>query len=108
MAIDFDSLAPKQEKSLEEDEEFCSRKDVAADTSYLLSILLASESQLGRWFEWQEPSMNPSAISGPSIPYTAPIVQTCNYLQNILLKSIDPELYASLKDNGIEPTIYGM
>jgi hypothetical protein len=108
MALDFDSLDPSGEKSFGGAEEFCSRRHVAADTSFLLSIILAPESQLGRWFEWREPPLSSPFVSGPTIPYVAPIAQTCNYLQNVLLKAIDPTLYDSLKDTGIEPTIYGM
>jgi TBC1 domain family member 5 len=108
MAIEFDSLDPSEERRFEEAEEFCSRNHIAADTSFLLSILLASNSQLGKWFEWREPPLKSPIVSGPTIPYVVPIVQTCNYLQNILLKAIDPALYESLKETGIEPTIYGM
>ena len=108
MALDFDSLEMSGEKENEEVEEFCSRKGVAADASFLFATLLSQDSQLGRWFEWQEPSSILPVMPGPVIPYVAPISQTCNYLQNVLLKSIDTALYSSLKDNGIEPTIYGM
>jgi TBC1 domain family protein 5 len=111
MTLHFDSQAPLEGNSTPKElEEFCSKEHVAADTSYLLSILLSPRSQLGRWFEWRDPSESASApvISGPTIPYVAPIAQTCNYLQNVLLKSIDPVLHSSLRDNNVEATIYGM
>ena len=41
-------------------------------------------------------------------PYVAPIVEACNRLQNVMLKSVDPELWKALQTAGIEPQIYGM
>lgn len=108
MAIYFDSLERSEDPSFQQVESFCSREHVAPDTSLLLSILMSTDSQLGKWFEWQEPRPTSPVVSGQTVAYVQPIVQTCNYMQNVLLKSIDPLLYNALKDSGIEPTIYGM
>lgn len=131
-AVDFDSISLSAAPSPVE--EFCSRVWVAADAWALFSSVMRG---VGRWYEWRESkvanfpdntvttptSMNGSGKNplashvhlnlegGPGMgmqPYVAPIVETCNKIQSVLLKSVDPPLWKSLQASGIEPQMYGM
>jgi TBC1 domain family protein 5 len=119
-AVDFDSIAPETDPLADNPTllEFCSRSWVAADAWALFDAVMRGVS---RWYEWQESPRPPSAsplathvhlnvADGPSDfkPYVAPIVQDCNRVQSVLLKSVDPTLFNSMHGAGIEPQIYGM
>lgn len=115
-------------------EEFSSRVWVAADAWALFSAVMRG---VGRWYEWREAQhtndsefdtttptsfsnaarnplashvqLNVASADGAGLqPYVAPIVQTCNRIQSVFLKSVDPQLWKSLQGSGIEPQIYGM
>lgn len=131
-AVDFDSLnTPDQPTPVEE---FVSRAWVAADAWALFSAVMRG---VGRWYEWQEPMNRTRTVTTPTSvinygrnplashvqlnisggdghtvgvvqPYVAPIVETCNKMQSVLLKSVDPILWKSLQTSGIEPQMYGM
>ena len=98
----------------------CARAWVAADAWKLFDAVMRG---VGRWYEWREtkeasPGKTPlashvhlsAATPGDSgiKPYVAPIVEACNNVQSVLLKSVDPQLWKSLQSSGIEPQIYGM
>ena len=131
-AVDYDSINASESPS--QVEEFASRAWVAADAWALFSAVMRG---VGRWYEWREPRSNvdtvgnsptsgangrnplPSHVQlnlsgndghspGAFQPYVAPIVETCNRIQSVLLKSVDPQLWKSLQTTGIEPQMYGM
>jgi TBC1 domain family member 5 len=119
-AVDFDSVA-EDEASLETHplSEICPRAWVAADAWSLFTTVMRG---VGRWYEWREAKnadqgktalashVHLSATPGDTgiKPYVAPIVEACNNVQSVLLKSVDPQLWKSLQSSGIEPQIYGM
>jgi TBC1 domain family protein 5 len=92
----------------------CNRRDVAADTYILLSQLLTDRSRLSRWYTWRDSSMAPSFPAYGKLHSTlessvvSPVTETCNTIQNIVLKSVDPLLYNALKESEMEGSIYGM
>ena len=136
-ATDFDSIStPPSDDSpfaaLSPVHEFCLRAWVAADAWALFSSVMRG---VGRWYEWREAQhntdvdattptssintarnplashfqLNVASADGPGLqPYVAPIVQTCNRIQSVMLKSVDPQLWKSLQGSGIEPQMYGM
>lgn len=119
-ALDYDSLpADTADTDDEALKDFCSRPWVAADAWTLFTAVMQGA---GRWYEWQERKsatsekqplashvqMNLAGDPNSVKPYIAPIVQACNRVQSILLKSVDPELWKRLQSSGIEPQIYGM
>ncbi|KII88983.1 hypothetical protein PLICRDRAFT_40606 [Plicaturopsis crispa FD-325 SS-3] len=124
-AVDYDSLqdegnAPDDDAAFRE---LCSRTWVAADAWALFNAVMNGTH---KWYEWREPPASSSSaptstspfathvqLSVPNgqvdmKPYVAPIVQACNKLQSVLLKSVDPALWKSLQAAGIEPQIYGI
>ena len=116
-AIDHDSLTDDADADPEV-KEFCARAWVATDAWLLFDAVMKSA---GRWYEWQEGKSHtdPSPlqshvqlnVAGGEMgmkPYIAPIVEACNRVQSVLLKSIDPELWKAMQSAGIEPQIYGM
>ena len=123
-AVDYDSVPDDAAAGDPEMKEFCSRAWVSADAWLLFGAVMKSA---GRWYEWQEGRAPPDAAAAASAtplashvqlsvgagdarlkPYVAPIVEACNRLQNVMLKSVDPELWKALQTAGIEPQIYGM
>lgn len=134
-AIDFDSISPTTPDLPSPIEQFCSRDWVGADAWAVFSAVMRG---VGRWYEWREPkrgahtgAATPTSTmsfgrtplsshvqldvaksnnmeSGSMQAYVAPIVETCNRIQGVLLKSVDPLLWKSLQDSGIEPQMYGM
>lgn len=117
-AVDYDSLADGITEDLEPNvKEMCARCWVAADAWCLFMSVMKS---MGRWYEWQERSnaTETSALAshvqlnvmnqGLTKPYVAPIVEACNRIQSDFLKRVDPELWRSLQNSGVEPQIYGM
>lgn len=119
-AVDCDSIS-EDDSTLEDHplREICSRAWVAADAWALFTSVMRG---VGRWYEWREAKEAsvgktplPSHVQLPAStgdtgikPYVAPIVEACNRLQSVLLKSVDPQLWKSLQGSGIEPQIYGM
>ncbi|KZT70178.1 RabGAP/TBC [Daedalea quercina L-15889] len=117
-AVDYDSIDEK-DATLDDAnvKEFCSRAWVAADAWALLSSIMNG---VGRWYEWQEGKateksplsshvqLNAGASGSSMKPYVAPIVEACNRVQSTYLKSVDPELWKSMQNAGIEPQIYGI
>lgn len=118
-AVDYDSVSEDSntDPTLKE---FCSRSWTAADAWCLFSAVMKGAS---RWYEWQEkkipavtePTPLPSHVQvnmavrdNPMKPYIAPIVESANRVQSVLLKGVDPELWKALQTAGIEPQIYGM
>ncbi|KZT11595.1 RabGAP/TBC [Laetiporus sulphureus 93-53] len=118
-AVDFDSIDEGNADLDDSDvEEFCSRAWVAADAWMLFASVMKG---VGRWYEWQESKtvteklplashvqLNVSSGGNTLKPYVAPIVEACNRIQSIYLKSVDPELWKSMQNAGIEPQIYGI
>ncbi|TFK29890.1 RabGAP/TBC [Coprinopsis marcescibilis] len=120
-AVNFDAVG--EHASVEHElREICSRDWVAADAWALFDAVMDGVSS---WYEWREP--DPRLVlqeqQGPLsghvnlvIPdgrhgiqaWVAPIVKTCNYIQNDLLKKVDPNLWAALQKAGIEPQLYGI
>lgn len=120
-AVDYDSVS-EDEAALGDHplKEFCSQLWVAADAWALFDKVMRG---VGRWYEWREPKdagaigktplashVHLSANAGDSgvKPYVSPIVEACNNMQNVLLRSVDPQLWRSLQASGIEPQIYGI
>jgi len=117
-AVDYDSIDEK-DHALDDPnvKEFCSRAWIVADAWALFTSVMNG---VGRWYEWQEKKVaDKSPLSshvqlnvgpnGSSIkPFVAPIVEACNRVQSTYLKSVDPELWKSMQNAGIEPQIYGM
>ena len=119
-AVDWDSV-PDNTFLQSEMNEFCSRDWVAADSWVLFDAVMRG---VGQWYEWREtPPALPSATTSPlhghiqldlpndqfdTTPYVTPVVKVCNRIQSTLLKNIDPILWKSVHDAGIEPQIYGM
>ncbi|KAL0572940.1 hypothetical protein V5O48_009030 [Marasmius crinis-equi] len=100
--------------------DICSPAWVAADAWIIFECVMKSVSI---WYEWREapeassnlPSplshhVNLNVQSGPVEikPFIAPIVQACNRVQSVLLKSVDPLLWRHIQSTGIEPQIYGI
>lgn len=136
-AVDFDSVSIPGDPStvsLSPVEEFSSRAWVDADAWALFSAVMRG---VGRWYEWREskPATDTNSVTTPTAsvgavvrnplashvhlnlasadgmgmqPYVAPIVNTCNRIQSVMLKSVDPQLWKSLQSSGIEPQMYGM
>ena len=117
-AVDYDSIPEDNDLPESGFREFCSRAWVAADAWTLFSRVMEGT---GRWYEWQAsktPSPGPSPIPShvqlsatPDVvlkPYVAPIIEACNRIQSVMLKSVDPQLWRSMQNAGIEPQIYGM
>ncbi|TFK76497.1 RabGAP/TBC [Pluteus cervinus] len=96
-------------------EELCSGDWVAADAWSLFVGLMRGVS---RWYEWQDkpgPSkfkphlnFNVPASAFEVKPYVAPVVETCNQIQNTHLRVTDPALWQHLQSSGIEPQLYGI
>ncbi|KAI0693915.1 hypothetical protein BC835DRAFT_1351971 [Cytidiella melzeri] len=134
-AIDFDSIIPSDLSSSVE--EFCSRAWVAADAWALFSAVMRGVGRWYEWREPKLPSDPSGGVTTPTSsinfgrdplpshihlnlantdinlapglhPYVAPIVDTCNKMQSVLLKSVDPQLWKSLQNSGIEPQMYGI
>jgi TBC1 domain family member 5 len=133
-AVDYDSTLSSEPASPEE--EFCSRAWVAADAWALFSSVMRGVGRWFEWREpradggshfvttptsTQDYGKDPLAShvhlnlasndghsSAGMQPYVAPIVDTCNKIQSVLLKSVDPLLWKSLQASGIEPQMYGM
>ena len=110
-AVDFDSLDPTPPSpfnpSSDQAAELCDREWIAADAHALFEAIM---SNIGSWYEWQEPPM-PLPSAGGQIdlkPYVAPIVSTCREVYDQCLKSCDPALWSALLRSQIEPQIYGM
>ncbi|GJE98099.1 RabGAP/TBC protein [Phanerochaete sordida] len=120
-AVDHDTI-PEEDISLSNHplKEVCSPLWVAADAWALFDTIMRG---VGRWYEWREtknaaaagktplPShvqLSASGTDGGVKPYVSPIVEACNHMQNVLLKSVDPQLWRSLQASGIEPQIYGI
>ena len=117
-AVDYDSIDEK-DPAVDDtnDKEFCSRAWIAADAWTLFSAVMKG---VGRWYEWREGrvadklplvshvQLNASTTGSSMKPYVAPIVEACNRVQSTYLKSVDPELWKSMQNAGIEPQIYGM
>ncbi|KAF9264818.1 RabGAP/TBC, partial [Marasmius fiardii PR-910] len=118
-ALDFDCTVGH---SIEDPvgREICSKTWVAADAWVIFECIMKSVST---WYEWRAapettpnlPSplshhVNMDVQSGPVEikPYVAPIVQACNRIQSVLLKSVDPVLWKHIQSTGIEPQIYGI
>lgn len=118
-AVDFDSIADDVPIGDSAIQEACSRVWVGADAWTLFSAVMHSA---GRWYEWRAakenvPAKTPlashvhlSATANDTAlkPYVAPIIDSCNRIQSVMLKSVDPQLWRSLQSAGIEPQIYGM
>jgi TBC1 domain family protein 5 len=118
-AVDFDSISSETDVPNEDSPlfELCSRVWVAADAWVLFDSVMRGVS---RWYEWrQSPRTNVSPLAthvqlnvsdglSDFMPYVAPIVQDCNRIQSVFLKSVDPLLFKSIQTAGIEPQIYGM
>lgn len=133
-AVDFDSVSSPPTADPSPVEEFCARTWVAADAWTLFSAVMRG---VGRWYEWREVKRRRDSNADPGTPtasantarnplashvqlnvastdglglqpYVAPIVQTCNRIQSVMLKSVDPHLWKNLQGSGIEPQIYGM
>lgn len=119
-AIDYDSISEDDNTVNDQSlREICSRSWVAADAWTLFTSIMRG---VGRWYEWREAKETsvgktplPSHVQLPTSPgdtglkpYVAPIVEACNYVQSVLLKSVDPQLWKRLQGSGIEPQIYGM
>lgn len=108
LAIDFDSVAEMESSGLDPIfSELCARSWVAADSWALFSSLM---SNISHWYEWREPTSLPSSSRGPINfkPYVPPIIQTCNNIQGVLLKSVDPVLHDAMQSAGVEPQMYGL
>lgn len=119
-AVDYDSMSV-DDTALDGHplREICSRAWVAADAWTLFSSVMRG---VGRWYEWREAKDTsvgktplPSHVQLPASPtdsglkpYVAPIIDACNRMQGVHLKSVDPQLWKSLQSSGIEPQIYGM
>lgn len=115
-ALDYDSISEGIECNPEV-AEFSSQVWLAADAWALFEAVMKS---VGSWYEWREPQETalPSPLKnqfrvsqdGQVEPrqFIAPIVQTCQHLQSVLLKMVDPTLWDGLQKTGIEPQIYGM
>lgn len=121
-ALDYDSLTQHENAKDFEIREICSKIWVAADAWVLFKIVMRG---LSKWYEWREPSLNPTTrdISSPLAthvdlnipdgqlgikPYVAPIVEACERIQSNLLRTTDPLLWKHMQAVGIEPQIYGM
>ncbi|KAI0086643.1 hypothetical protein BDY19DRAFT_959591 [Irpex rosettiformis] len=134
-AVDFDSLSTSESSS--QMEVFVSRAWVAADAWVLFSAVMRGVGRWYEWRE-PKLNMDPTGSAttptsginhgrsplashvqlnlsnsdgrtpGGLQPYVAPIVETCNRIQSVLLKSVDPQLWKSLQTSGIEPQMYGI
>ncbi|KAI0350203.1 hypothetical protein OH77DRAFT_1413488 [Trametes cingulata] len=118
-AVDYDSVSPDVDNNLDPAlKEFCAHAWVAADAWLLFTAVMKGA---GRWYEWQEGRSQPDPSPLPSHvqlsvsagdaqvkPYVAPIVEACNRVQSVFLKSVDPELWKAMQSAGIEPQIYGI
>ncbi|KAF9650831.1 RabGAP/TBC [Thelephora ganbajun] len=113
-ACDFDSISEEQAARLKSHElgDLLSRAWVTADA---YTLFLAVMRGVGHWYEWREPPASlqkgpPYPNPGPVEiqPYVAPIVEACNRIQSIYLKSVDPDLWKHLQASGIEAQIYGI
>ncbi|KAK7014927.1 rab-GAP TBC domain-containing protein [Favolaschia claudopus] len=119
-AVDYDSVDDADEQVNEPAlQEACSRTGVAADAWALFEAVMRGAS---KWYEWQEsaaasrpPPSSPFAThvnipAGPVEikPYITPVVEDCNRIQSVLLRSVDPLLWKHMQAVGIEPQIYGI
>ncbi|KAI0373274.1 hypothetical protein BV20DRAFT_1104130 [Pilatotrama ljubarskyi] len=118
-AVDYDSIPPDAGSDIDPSlRELCAHAWVAADAWVLFAAVMRGA---GRWYEWQEGKSQPDSSLLPSHvqlnipvgdaqvkPYVAPIVEACNRVQSVFLKSVDPELWKAMQSGGIEPQIYGI
>ncbi|KAF8321726.1 RabGAP/TBC [Clavulina sp. PMI_390] len=118
-AVDFDSLpspAPTtSEASASSDAqlyELCSREWIAADAYALFEVIM---SNIGTWYEWREDPAKTAAAGQhttgrvePLRPFVAPIVSTCQEINDQYLKNCDPALWSALQRSQIEAQIYGI
>ncbi|KAG8900147.1 hypothetical protein FRB99_006207 [Tulasnella sp. 403] len=105
-AIDRDSLDPATSSVPAEVRELCDRTWVAADSWLLFSIMMKN---VRTWYEWREPP--PRLLTDGPIQtqsWVAPIVRICGTIQSKYLRTVDPALYSTLRESGIEPQLYGM
>ncbi|KIY69993.1 RabGAP/TBC [Cylindrobasidium torrendii FP15055 ss-10] len=116
-AVYNDGVSPKQVQDSKL-VDLCHEDWVAADSWALFDTIMRG---VGRWYEWQEPAAPPKDMSPLSHhvnltaegrvelkAYVTPIVQTCNHIQESMLRTTDPHLWQRLQSTGIEPQIYGI
>ncbi|KAI0072713.1 hypothetical protein K474DRAFT_1650559 [Panus rudis PR-1116 ss-1] len=117
-AVDYDSI-PEDAYDIHDPtlKEFTSRLWVSADAWALFEAVMHGA---GRWYEWKEGKtsyekspfaahvqVNMSSDNSMKA-YVAPIIEACNRVQSVYLKSVDPELWRHMQGAGIEPQIYGI
>jgi TBC1 domain family protein 5 len=107
LTVDYDSLdhwtSGIQDKDILE---MCDRTWVAADAWYLFGIVME---HVNPWYEWREsPSKGLQSSTEGLQPYSAPIVNICDRIQNLHLKNVDPTLWRRMNEVGIEPQLFGM
>ena len=116
-AVRYDAINPNeiQDAQYKDLTELCSPEFTAADSWALFDTVMNG---VHKWYEWRESEESPSSplpnhVIVPEgqngmVPYVAPIVRACNYIQSNLLRACDPVLFQSIQKAGIEPQIYGM
>ncbi|EJU05342.1 RabGAP/TBC [Dacryopinax primogenitus] len=103
LVVDNDSIDYGAGIKDDELQECCARKSVSAD---VYAVFMSLMEGAHRWYEWREPRRRD--VRGQPESWTAPIVHVCRMIQDQMLRSVDPALWAHLDSAGVEPQIYGI